>query len=138
MLNWWSSRLEGVFQHEALHLAVVLAAPIATTEEGPANFDHPLGSVEAMVPRGSDQLSGRTLDGNQRATRIQGVSQELSEDGFLVTVRGRNRGRRRHSQPRADRGRARLCRRRHPARAGHFANLDQTETMGLGHHIMAG
>src|SRR5689334_17265686 len=80
-------RLESVFQHQALHLAVVSAAPIRTSQKRPANLYYALYSVEALETRRSNDLPRRTVDGHQRATRIEGVSKELPEDIFFVTVR---------------------------------------------------
>src|ERR1700758_2018783 len=42
-------RLERVSQHQALHLAVVSAAPVATPEKRPTDFYHALCGVEAMI-----------------------------------------------------------------------------------------
>src|SRR5438876_9071179 len=81
--------LEGVLEHQALHLAVVPAAPIATSEKRPANLDPALCGVEDVVTRRSNDLPGSMVDGHQRAPRIQGIGKELPEDVFLVTIRVR-------------------------------------------------
>lgn len=58
------------------HARVKKVQPISTTPR-----------VVAVVPRGSDDLPGRPVDGDQRAAGGERVPEEAAEDGLLAAVR---------------------------------------------------
>src|SRR5207237_8258128 len=69
-----------------LPLAVVPAGPVPTGAQRAADFHQAIGGVEAGVTWRSDDVPGRSVDGDERATRIQRIGKELPEDIFFVPV----------------------------------------------------
>lgn len=80
--------MECVLQHEALHLAVILAAPVRPGQEAPADFDLTFGRVVAMEPRGADHSAVLAINGNQGSAGVEAIAKELREDFSLITIMG--------------------------------------------------
>ena len=74
-------RLKRVFQHQALHLAVVAASPILARQEGPANFDHAAIWIVTVEARRSDDSAGGAIDCDQRAARTRASSKNARNVG---------------------------------------------------------
>src|SRR5262249_18956938 len=81
--------LKRVLQHEALHLAVLAAAPEGAREKAPTDLEDATLGVVAVVARRADDAAGRPLDRHERAAGVEGVLEELPERRFLTAVRFR-------------------------------------------------
>jgi|SRR5215471_7260307 len=47
-------KLEGVIQHQALHLAIVNSAPVRTSQKGPADLEFGFGRSVQVIPGSAD------------------------------------------------------------------------------------
>src|SRR5262245_48264864 len=57
--------LKGMLQHQALHLAVVLSAPVSARQKCPTDFDLAFHIVVAMKSRRADHTSAASIQGNE-------------------------------------------------------------------------
>src|SRR5258705_6060406 len=81
--------LEGVPQHQRLHLAVVEAAPVCSRQERPSNLDLASPLVVAVVPGRADDAPRRPIDDGKRPSRFHRLAEECPEDVVLVAIAGR-------------------------------------------------
>ncbi len=77
---------KGVPQHEPFHLPVVAPAPVGPGQERPADLDLALRLIVAVKARGADDAPVLAVDGNERATRFQGLAEKDPEHRFLVAI----------------------------------------------------
>src|SRR3974390_652860 len=75
-----------MFEHQALHLRVVSAAPIGSRQERPADFHLTAGIGKPAVAGAPDQFAGLAVYGDEGAPGFQGTPKEFSKYAFLIAA----------------------------------------------------